>query len=55
MCTLLAPEHWDELYSFSVFKGGRTPTAPKQASRHKTKEIKADVSNMTQTGVRWFS
>jgi hypothetical protein len=31
--------------------GGRTPTA----SRHETKKTKADVSIMTQTGVRRFS
>jgi hypothetical protein len=35
-------------------KGGRTPTASKQASRHETKETKADVSIMTQTGVQRF-
>jgi hypothetical protein len=33
-------------------KGGRTPNASRQASRHKTKATKADVSIMTQTGVR---
>jgi hypothetical protein len=37
------------------FKGGRTPTASRQASRHETKETKAGVSIMTQTGVRRFS
>jgi hypothetical protein len=36
-------------------KGGRTPTASRQASRHETKKTKADVSIMTQTGVRRFS
>jgi hypothetical protein len=36
-------------------KGGRTPTASRQASRHETKGTKADVSIMTQTGVRRFS
>jgi hypothetical protein len=36
-------------------KGGRTPTASRQATRHETKETKADVSIMTQTGVRRFS
>jgi hypothetical protein len=36
-------------------KDGRTPTASKQASRHETKETKADVSIMTQTDVRRFS
>jgi hypothetical protein len=41
--------------SFNPCKGGRTPTASRQASRHETKETKADVSIMTQTGVRWFS
>jgi hypothetical protein len=35
-------------------KGGRTPTA-RQASRHETKKIKADVSIMTQTGMGRFS
>jgi hypothetical protein len=35
--------------------GGQTPTALRQASRHETKETKADVSIMTQTGVRRFS
>jgi hypothetical protein len=43
-------EHW-----FLRIKGGRTPTASRQASRHETKETKADVSIMTQTGVRRFS
>jgi hypothetical protein len=33
-------------------KDGRTPTASRQASRHETKEIKADVSIMTHTGER---
>jgi hypothetical protein len=36
-------------------KGGRTPTASKQASRHETKETKTDVSIMTQIGMRRFS
>jgi hypothetical protein len=36
-------------------KGGRTPTASRQASRHETKETKVDVSIMTETGVRRFS
>jgi hypothetical protein len=36
-------------------KDGRTPTASRQASRHETKETKADVSIMIQTGVRQFS
>jgi hypothetical protein len=35
-------------------KGGRTPTASRQASRHERKETKADVSIMTKTGVRRF-
>jgi hypothetical protein len=35
--------------------GGRTPTASRQAPRLETKETKADVSIMTQTGVRRFS
>jgi hypothetical protein len=34
-----------------LYKGSRTPTA----SRHETKETKADVSIMTQTGMRQFS
>jgi hypothetical protein len=33
-------------------KGGRTPTASRRASSHETK---ADVSIMTETGVRRFS
>jgi hypothetical protein len=33
---------------------GRTPTASRQASRHETKETKADVSIMTQTDVLRF-
>jgi hypothetical protein len=37
------------------FKGGRTPTASRQASKHEAKKTKADVSIMTQTGVRRFS
>jgi hypothetical protein len=36
-------------------KGGRTPTASRQVLRYGTKETKADVSIMTQTGVRRFS
>jgi hypothetical protein len=36
-------------------KGGRTPIASRQASRHETKETTADVSIVTQTGVRRFS
>jgi hypothetical protein len=36
-------------------KGSHTPTASRQASRRQTKETKADVSIMTQTGVRRFS
>jgi hypothetical protein len=36
-------------------KGGGTPTASRQASRHETKEKKSDVSIMTETGVRRFS
>jgi hypothetical protein len=36
-------------------KGGRTPTASRQASRHETKKTKADVSIITQTSVRRFS
>jgi hypothetical protein len=39
----------------STSKGGCTPTASRQASRHETKKTKADVSIMTQTGVRRFS
>jgi hypothetical protein len=38
-----------------VRKGGRTPTASRQASRHETKKAKADVNIMTQIGVRRFS
>jgi hypothetical protein len=41
-------------HSESHSKGGRTPTASRQASGHETKETKADVSIMTQTGVRRF-
>jgi hypothetical protein len=37
------------------YKGSRTSTASRQASRHETKETKADVSIMTQTDVRRFS
>jgi hypothetical protein len=36
-------------------KGDRTPTASRQASRHETKKTIADVSIMTQIGVRRFS
>jgi hypothetical protein len=35
-------------------KGGRTPTASRQASRHEKNETKADVTIITQTGVRWI-
>jgi hypothetical protein len=35
-------------------KGGLTPTASRQASRHVTKKTKDDVSIITQTGVRRF-
>jgi hypothetical protein len=41
--------------TFTISKGGRTSTASRQASRHETKKTKADVSIMTQTGVRRFS
>jgi hypothetical protein len=36
-------------------KGGRTRTESRQASRHEKKEKKADVSVMTETGVRRVS
>jgi hypothetical protein len=39
----------------ALSKGSRTPTASRQASRHETKETKAYVSIMTQTGVQRFS
>jgi hypothetical protein len=42
-------------FTTTMGKGGRTPTASRQASKHETKETKADVSIMTQTGVRRFS
>jgi hypothetical protein len=43
------------LQTSNLPKGDRTPTASRQASRHETKETKADVSIMTQAGVRRFS
>jgi hypothetical protein len=45
---------WGSRPDLYYSKGGRTPTASRQASRHETKEAKADVSIMTQTGVRRF-
>jgi hypothetical protein len=44
-----------DIFKRTQFKGGCTPTASRQTSRHETKETKADVSIMTQIGVRRFS